>query len=200
MLASGPAGPGILDVCRDRGVKVLEDAAHAFPTRCGTAGRHPGRRDLLSFYANKTITTGEGGMLTTDDPDIAARAKVMRLHGIDRDVWDRFTAGDPRGNTTSSRPATSTTCPTSTRRSAWPARAHIRAMRDRRGSSPGVTSSASPGWTAIDLPHGARAPEDHAWHLFVSWSSRVPASTDTAGECLADVGSVPRLLTSLCTE
>jgi dTDP-4-amino-4,6-dideoxygalactose transaminase len=47
----------------------------------------------FSFYANKTMTTGEGGMLCTDDDDIAARVKVMRLHGINRDVWDRFSTG-----------------------------------------------------------------------------------------------------------
>lgn len=47
----------------------------------------------FSFYANKTITTGEGGMLCTDDDEIAKRVKVMRLHGINRDVWDRFSTG-----------------------------------------------------------------------------------------------------------
>ena len=50
---------------------------------------------VFSFYANKTITTGEGGMLVTRDPAIAARAKVMRLHGINRDAFDRFTAKVP---------------------------------------------------------------------------------------------------------
>ena len=89
-------GPGILEICRQRGVRVLEDAAHAFPARCG--GRMVGGlgdATCFSFYANKTITTGEGGMLTTDDEAIAARARVMRLHGIDRDVWSRFTAAKP---------------------------------------------------------------------------------------------------------
>src|SRR5512143_1833957 len=89
-------GPGILEICRRHGLRVVEDAAHAFPARC--AGRTIGAlgdATCFSFYANKTITTGEGGMLTTDDPAIAARAKAMRLHGIDRDVWDRFTAAKP---------------------------------------------------------------------------------------------------------
>ncbi len=47
----------------------------------------------FSFYANKTMTTGEGGMLCSDDDEIAKRVKVMRLHGINRDVWDRFSTG-----------------------------------------------------------------------------------------------------------
>jgi dTDP-4-amino-4,6-dideoxygalactose transaminase len=46
----------------------------------------------FSFYANKTITTGEGGMLVTDDEAVHRRAKTMRLHGINRDIWDRFTS------------------------------------------------------------------------------------------------------------
>jgi len=49
----------------------------------------------FSFYANKTITTGEGGMLCTDNDTIAQRVRVMRLHGINRNVWDRFKTGAP---------------------------------------------------------------------------------------------------------
>ena len=50
---------------------------------------------VFSFYATKTITTGEGGMITTRDPAIAARARVMRLHGIDRDAFDRYRSDKP---------------------------------------------------------------------------------------------------------
>jgi len=84
---------GILDICRNYGIKILEDAAHAFPARFG--GKMIGSLGdvtCFSFYANKTITTGEGGMLTTNDENIYKRVKIMRLHGIDRDVWDRFTS------------------------------------------------------------------------------------------------------------
>lgn len=75
------------------GAAVIEDAAHALPAT--RAGRHAGTfgdAGVFSFYATKTITTGEGGMLVTDREDIARRAAVMRLHGIDREVWDRYTA------------------------------------------------------------------------------------------------------------
>ena len=50
---------------------------------------------MFSFYANKAITTGEGGMLVTRSADIARRARVMRLHGINREAFDRFTAKVP---------------------------------------------------------------------------------------------------------
>ena len=87
---------GILDVCRARGVRVIEDAAHAFPAKWdGRMIGSFGDITCFSFYANKTITTGEGGMLTTDDDQLAQRVKVMRLHGIDRDIWNRFTAEKP---------------------------------------------------------------------------------------------------------
>jgi dTDP-4-amino-4,6-dideoxygalactose transaminase len=79
-----------------RGIAVIEDAAHAFPSRIGgAAGRYAGtygRAGAFSFYATKTITTGEGGMLVTDDDAIAARARIMSLHGISRDAWNRYAA------------------------------------------------------------------------------------------------------------
>ncbi len=87
----------IHDIARRHGLKVVEDAAHALPTT--HAGQLVGTLasdvTVFSFYANKTITTGEGGMLVTRDARIAARAKVMRLHGINRDAFDRFTAKVP---------------------------------------------------------------------------------------------------------
>ena len=87
---------GILEICRQHGIRVVEDAAHAFPTKLGEAMVGSiGDVTCFSFYANKTITTGEGGMLTTNDAAIAARARTMRLHGIDRVVWDRFTSAKP---------------------------------------------------------------------------------------------------------
>ena len=89
------ADPGIVDVCDARGVSVVEDAAHAFPTRHedgSMVGASVGSTACcFSFYANKTITTGEGGMVTTDDDEIATRIRRMRLHGIDRSAWDRHT-------------------------------------------------------------------------------------------------------------
>ncbi|MDR3337039.1 MAG: DegT/DnrJ/EryC1/StrS family aminotransferase [Treponema sp.] len=83
----------IMEICRRRGVRVIEDAAHAFPSLLGD-GRFAGAigdAGVFSFYATKTITTGEGGMVVTGDPDIAKRISIMRLHGIDRTVWNRYT-------------------------------------------------------------------------------------------------------------
>ncbi len=89
--------PAIRAIAQRHGLKVVEDAAHALPTT--SAGRLIGTLEsdatVFSFYANKTITTGEGGMLVTRDAALAQRAKVMRLHGMSRDAFDRFTAKVP---------------------------------------------------------------------------------------------------------
>ncbi len=87
----------ILDIARRHGLRVVEDAAHALPTTLereliGTMGSDA---TVFSFYANKTMTTGEGGMLVTRNPELAKRARVMRLHGMNRDAFDRFTAKVP---------------------------------------------------------------------------------------------------------
>ncbi len=83
---------GLWTFCQSHGIKLIQDAAHAFPAsdEYGPVGSI-GDVTCFSFYANKTITTGEGGMLVTNDDSIAERVKRMRLHGISRDVWDRFT-------------------------------------------------------------------------------------------------------------
>ena len=76
---------------------IVQDAAHALPSTF--RGRDVGSLEcaatVFSFYANKTMTTGEGGMIATRCPKIASRMRVMRLHGIDRDAYDRFRSKKP---------------------------------------------------------------------------------------------------------
>lgn len=87
----------IIALARKHGLKVIEDAAHALPTTYN--GRLIGTLDsdatVFSFYATKTITTGEGGMIVTRNEEIAQRCRVMRLHGISRDAFDRYTSTKP---------------------------------------------------------------------------------------------------------
>lgn len=87
----------ILAIAKEHGLKVVEDAAHALPTTWkGTlVGQLASDVTVFSFYANKTITTGEGGMAVTRDPELAKRMRVMRLHGMNRDAFDRFTSKTP---------------------------------------------------------------------------------------------------------
>lgn len=87
----------LLALARYHGLKVMEDAAHALPTTCNgeLIGTLTSDVTVFSFYANKTITTGEGGMVVTRNPELASRMRLMRLHGINRDAFDRFTAKAP---------------------------------------------------------------------------------------------------------
>jgi dTDP-4-amino-4,6-dideoxygalactose transaminase len=87
----------ILALAATHGLRVIEDAAHALPAVY--KGRLVGTLDsditVFSFYANKTMTTGEGGMVVTRDPELAARARVMRIHGIKQDAFARYTSTTP---------------------------------------------------------------------------------------------------------
>jgi dTDP-4-amino-4,6-dideoxygalactose transaminase len=74
-------------------LRVIEDAAHALPSeykekRVGQISEFT----CFSFYATKTLSTGEGGMVTTANPEVAERMRLMRLHGIERDAWKRYRA------------------------------------------------------------------------------------------------------------
>ena len=74
-------------------LKVVEDAAHAFPAYYhGRMIGKIGDITCFSFYATKNITTAEGGMITTEDDEWADRCRIMRLHGISKDAWKRYTA------------------------------------------------------------------------------------------------------------
>ena len=87
----------ILAIAREHGLKVVEDAAHALPTtwRGTLVGQLQSDVTVFSFYANKTITTGEGGMAVTHNEALAQRMRTMRLHGMNRDAFDRFTSKTP---------------------------------------------------------------------------------------------------------
>ena len=74
-------------------IYVIEDAAHSFPSKTSEGyGGCLGDIGVFSFYVTKTITTAEGGMITTRDEKLARRMTTMRMHGMDRTTWDRYTS------------------------------------------------------------------------------------------------------------
>lgn len=86
----------IFDIANQYNLKVVEDAAHALPSfyknrMIGTIGH----LTCFSFYNTKTLSTGEGGMVTTDNDDYACDIRINRLHGISKDFWDRY---GPKGS------------------------------------------------------------------------------------------------------
>jgi len=83
----------IMEIAKRYNLMVIEDAAHALPAfykrkKIGTIGDVT----CFSFYATKTLATGEGGMLCTNNKEIAERSSIMRMHGINRDSWNRYTS------------------------------------------------------------------------------------------------------------
>ncbi len=87
----------IIKIARKYNLKVIEDAAHALPSMLNNTliGNHDSDAIVYSFYATKTITTGEGGMIVTRNKEIANRCRIMRLHGINKDAFDRYTSNKP---------------------------------------------------------------------------------------------------------
>ena len=93
----------VAEFARRHGLWVVEDAAHAFPAAFRSASEQPWQRcgentaavSCFSFYANKTITTGEGGMAVSDDESLAGRIRQMSLHGLSHDAWKRYAGNNP---------------------------------------------------------------------------------------------------------
>lgn len=91
----------VRDFAKKHEIWVIEDAAHAFPaawrpdpdSRWEFCGDETATVTCYSFYANKTITTGEGGMAVTNDQELADRIRLMSLHGLSHDAWGRFENG-----------------------------------------------------------------------------------------------------------
>ena len=82
----------IADICTPNGIQIVEDAAHCAPIPVEKTGiAQYSDAAVYSFYANKHLTTGEGGMVVTSNENLSKRIEIMRLHGIDRESWKRYT-------------------------------------------------------------------------------------------------------------
>ena len=160
--------PAILEIARRHGLKVVEDAAHALPTTCGGALVGTLRSDatVFSFYANKTITTGEGGMLVTRDAALAQRAKTMRLHGMNRDAFDRFTAKVPSWYYEVVAPGFKYNLTDIAAALGIHQLRRAQAFQQKRVELAAAYDQALTGLPLL-LPPRAPAGEQHAWHLYV---------------------------------
>jgi dTDP-4-amino-4,6-dideoxygalactose transaminase len=156
----------ILEIANRHGLKVIEDAAHALPSHykdkmVGTIG------DItcFSFYATKTLTTGEGGMATTENQEYAQRMRTLSLHGISKDAWKRYTAESSwrydileagyKYNLTDLQAAVGIA-----------QLSKCDAMRMRRAA---IAEQYTQGFAALDGFTAPVMPSDsgHAWHLYV---------------------------------
>ena len=150
------------------GVKVLEDAAHAIPTTSGgqVVGTSTSDAIVFSFYATKTMTTGEGGMIVTRDAELAKRARIMRLHGISRDVFDRYTSKTPAWQYEIVAPGYKYNL---TDVAAAIGRVQLRKSDEMaaRRADIGARYDAVLADLSLTLPAHAAAGDKHAWHLYV---------------------------------
>jgi len=158
----------ICALAKRHGCSVMADAAHALPGSSG--GRMVGGADndvaVFSFYANKTITTGEGGMVVTRRPELAQRMRVMRLHGISRDAFDRFHSRKPSWYYEVVAPGYKYNMPDLAAAIGLVQLQKAEAFRQARER---IASRYRTGLADLPLraPPGAPAGDVHSWHLYV---------------------------------
>lgn len=150
-----------------RGLRIVEDAAHALPaTSNGRKVGTIGDVTVFSFYATKTITTGEGGMAVTSDDALAKRMKVMRLHGINRDVWDRYTSDRPQWYYEVVEPGFKYNLTDIASAIGLGQLARCDAMHARRVAIADAYARAFADDDRLELPRVVRPGDVHAWHLY----------------------------------
>ena len=170
----------ILGIARARGLKVVEDAAHALPATCGgqIVGTLGSDATVFSFYANKTITTGEGGMVVTRDAGLARRIRTMRLHGMSRDAFDRFTAKVPSWYYEIVAPGFKYNLTDIASALGIHQLRRARAFQKRRGEIAAAYAEALHG-LPLTLPPEAADGDLHAWHLYaVRLTDEAPIERD----------------------
>jgi len=159
---------GLEHLAERHGLVVVEDAAHAFGTRSAGSPVGLGSSDatVFSFYATKTMTTGEGGMMVTPREGLASRARTMRLHGISRDVFDRYRSASPSWRYEVVAPGFKYNL---TDPAAAMGRVQLRRSGEMRANRERIAERYFAGLSdlPLDLPPQVFAGDVHAWHLYV---------------------------------
>lgn len=181
----------ILSLARKYNLRVVEDAAHALPTLYD--GHAIGTLDsdlaIFSFYATKNITTGEGGMVVTRNKDYAERMRVMRLHGISHDVFDRYTSNRPSWHYEVVAPGfkyNMTDIAAAIGLHQMKKVDVFHARRARIAERYNLAFADLP----VRLPASARSADQHAWHLYVIRldSAQISITRDEFIEQMAESG------------
>ena len=150
------------------GIHVVEDAAHALPAtwKGVMIGALPTAAAVFSFYATKTIATGEGGMIVSRNKELLARARTMRLHGINRDVFDRYQSKTPAWYYEVVAPGFKYNMPDVAAAIGVHQLRKAGQFRQRRAA---IASAYTVGFADLPLrtPVVVHPDELHAWHLYV---------------------------------
>jgi dTDP-4-amino-4,6-dideoxygalactose transaminase len=150
-------------------LKVVEDAAHCHDVLSSGVPVGLGASDavVFSFYATKTMTTGEGGMVVAPDPRVVDRMRTMRLHGISRDVFDRYTSTAPSWHYEVVAPGFKDNLTDTAAAMGRVQLSRSREMKDKRSAIAARYDNAF-AHLPVDLPARPGGPEtQHAWHLYV---------------------------------
>ena len=180
----------ILSIASRHNLKVVEDAAHALPTTFN--GKLIGSLDsdatVYSFYATKTITTGEGGMIVTRDPELAKRCRTMRLHGISRDAFDRYTSTKPAWHYEVVAPGYKYNMTDIAASLGIHQLRKANLFQQKRQAMVARYDEALQGLPLLLPPHGP-AGDIHAWHLYVvRLTDAAPVNRDRFIELMAEQG------------
>lgn len=180
----------IIEIAQQRRLRVIEDAAHALPTTCAgqLVGGLSSDATVFSFYATKTVATGEGGMIVTRHEEIADRVRVMRLHGIDRDAFDRYASNRPAWYYEVVAPGfkynmtdLAASLGIHQLRKAW-------RFRQRRQEIAERYSNELKG-LPVDVPPDAENGDIHAWHLYaIRLRSEAPVDRASFIQAMAERG------------
>ena len=168
----------IVSLARTHGLTIVEDAAHAFPTTVNSASvtdaerrsrmiGSVGHATAFSFYATKTIATGEGGMLTTDDDRVAERVRLMRLHGVNKDAWNRNTSPLPSWYYEVLAPGFKYNLTDIASALGLVQLQRGQELLDRRAAIAKRYSAAFAGQAALEPPTSRHAADVCAWHLYI---------------------------------
>jgi dTDP-4-amino-4,6-dideoxygalactose transaminase len=163
----------ILKIAQGNGLKVIEDAAHALPAKYkGTLiGALDSDATVYSFYATKPVTTGEGGMVVTKDSRVASRCRVMRLHGINSDAFDRYRSTRPSWFYEVIAPGFKYNLSDIAASIGLHQLKKAHRLRGRRERMAGMYDEAFKGLPLL-LPPKAGEGSAHAWHLYVTRIAR----------------------------
>jgi dTDP-4-amino-4,6-dideoxygalactose transaminase len=180
----------IISLAREKGIKIVEDAAHALPAMY--QGKMIGTLDtdfsVFSFYANKTMTTGEGGMVVTRNKELAKRCRVMRLHGISRDAFDRYTSTKPAWFYEVVAPGYKYNMPDISAAIGIHQLKRLPGFLVKRTEMANVYAQALAS-LPIELPSPAPKGDQHAWHLYpIKLKFESGITRDTFIEKMAELG------------
>lgn len=181
----------LADFAAAHGLRVIEDAAHSHPVDSEGMPVGLGTSDavVFSFYATKTMTSGEGGMVVSADPQLIARMRTMRLHGISRDVFNRYTSTAPSWHYEVVAPGFKYNLTDVAASMARVQLTRSEAMRARRAAIADHYDSAFVG-LSLRLPSRPVDPgTQHAWHLYVlRLTQDAPMGRDEFIQRMSDAG------------